>query len=230
MMGTTQYTTVEPDMAGRYSWERHPRALVQGAVICTKPHRKVLHTCGRMALVREATGASRIKYHLYVEGHIRATHETWKGVIYQTRQSVGKLYRKARPERRIGEITAYRVWKLVGDILTPVTRETDIESWEGPVGTAEIRGQWRNASTAGLYAAKLTSEEWMTLHQNYHAHVVGIVGLWGEVHEHQYGYRSTKQIIRQLSVLIPMSKGLRKALEDRYQCRVVQGKIKTEWG
>ncbi len=124
-----------------------------------------------------------------------------------------------KPKAITVEIIAVRSWGLMGDILLPVTRSEDYETWSGPV--ASVPREHLDGS-GGLYCVRPNTKEIRTLlsQYSYNTHAYGIVALSGRVIEYEHGYRAQRAAIRTLIVIPPVSDGLLKLLADRYQCDV----------
>ena len=147
----------------------------------------------------------------------------------------GELLAKAReqfpkPERNETvhqEIIAYRGWHLIGDVLVPLTRANDLESWEGPV--AHVRDiDTSDRGGNGLWAIRLTDRtainEMLT---SYRPMAHGLVALSGKVVEYERGYRAQRQMVRLIRVAPAVSDEFLKLIGDRYQCQVFRAK--TDW-
>lgn len=170
----------------------------------------IVHRLGR-CLVAHYVSRKRHIWEVYWEGKLLGS-----GNYYQDAFRAAHS-RRPKPTKKVqGEIIAYRGWLLMGDILTPVSRNGDFRTWEGPVATTDVEPDMHNG--CGLYAAKL--EHAQRLVDSYGMPVHGLVGLLGRVVEHSLGYRSSKQVVRVLRVVPPVSDGILKLLEERYQCQV----------
>lgn len=124
-----------------------------------------------------------------------------------------------RPAQEVdGEIIAVRGWRLVGDLLYPLNagNSQDRDYLSSPVATAHELPTRENAS--GLYAVK--PEHTPHVIDSYQLDVYGVVGMYGRVIEHEYGYRAQHYIIRRLIVRLPVSDGFMKLLAERYDCDV----------
>lgn len=150
-------------------------------------------------------------------GVIIANARTVKGAFQRARIN---FPRKPRIVRQ--EIMAVRGWGLMGDILTPVTRPSDYESWSGPVATAELDDE--DDTGPGLYCVKPFTEAINDFLQSYNVQVYGLVALSGRVIEYELGYRAQRATVRHLIVRPPVGDIIIKALGDRYQCNVKRDK------
>lgn len=175
---------------------------------------RILHKIGRATLSVQVYRKQKI-YDVQWDGVLIASSRHWpQDALRKARSRVPK------PSKRvIGEILAYRGWNLIGDILQPLTRGQDYESWEGPVA---VVSDFNPDDTNGLYAVKI--EHSRDLLRSYRPLVHGIVGLSGKVVEYERGYRAQKQIVRVLRVVPPVGDVIIKALEERYQCQVFRQK------
>lgn len=179
------------------------------------PHGRILHRIGRITLSVYVYRKQKI-YEVLYDGKLIASARDWpKDAIAKAR---GRMPPKPT-KKHVGEILAYRGWNLMGDLLVPLSRMDDYDSWQGPVAVAsELNENGHN----GLYAVKI--EYSRLLLAGYHPAVHGIVGLSGRVIEHERGYRAQRMIVRILRVVPPVGDIIIKALEDRYQCQVFRQK------
>lgn len=174
-------------------------------------------------------GRCEVTYH--VVRKVKFYKIIWDGVLMaQTRGDFhaafafarSKMAPKIRPNAHIhGEIIAYRGWGLMGDILTPLSRQDDFESWQGPVARVPGIGI-ESYDGSGLWAVKI--EHSRRILQKYHPLVHGLVALSGTVVEYDLGYRAQQMAVRVLRVVPPVGDIIIKALEDRYQCQVFRQK------
>lgn len=130
-----------------------------------------------------------------------------------------------KPSKVSKEILAIRGWKLVGDLLTPLTREHDWETWAGPVATAHESPDEADTAGSGLYCCKLKSSLVDQFITQYRPHAYGLIGLSGKVIEYERGYRAERAAMRLLCVILPVTDITLKALEERYQCEVKRSKV-----
>lgn len=179
------------------------------------PRGRVLHKIGRITLTVYVYRKQKI-YEVLFDNNLIASARDWP------QDALRKARNRMPPKplkKHVGEILAYRGWNLMGDILIPLSRMDDFDSWQGPVAVAPELNE--NGSN-GLYAVKI--EYSRLLLEGYHPAVHGIVGLSGRVIEHERGYRAQRMVIRVLRVVPPVGDIIIKALEDRYQCQVFRQK------
>ena len=179
-------------------------------------HRRV-HKIGRIELTVHVVRKTKW-YEVLYDGRMIVQARDWP-------QDALRIARNAippKPSKRIqGEILAYRGWGLIGDLLLPLTRADDYDSWSGPVASVAELDTFERG-TNGLWAVRI--ERSRDLLFSYHPTVHGIVALSGTVVEYETGYRAQRQIIRVLRVVPPVGDIIIKALEDRYQCQVFRQK------
>lgn len=107
-----------------------------------------------------------------------------------------------RTDPEIGEIAAYRIWKNDNGVLRSITQSTP---WfPGQIMKAEFNGDDEAGYAAGIYAMRTVGDAlemareyemyWRNPFQETIRHaldaVIGKVHLWGEVVEHEHGYRA----------------------------------------
>lgn len=129
---------------------------------------------------------------------------------------------------RVGELTAYRIWRIDGHILRSLSQNAP---WipggimEGNPAKSTVFGQ------EGIYAFKelANAEKMLTRHraivgrqilqeeQTQQTHLIGSVKLWGDIVEHERGYRA--QFARVVSLIAAPS-----AIQQLY----VQGVVPNE--
>lgn len=171
----------------------------------------VVHKIGSVAVLslRFSNGSGG---YVAICGEVRRAGSSARLAVHYLRLA---LPRKPRPIK--GEIIAYRIWQLVGDNLRPVAAD----SWDyvdGPVLVADKPPTMANKT--GFWAVKKSMIN--KLAQSYHYQVVGAVGLFGRVVEHELGWRAHKMVIRKLILRIPTSLEFQRLLSQKYQCDVVE--------
>lgn len=179
-----------------------------------------LHKIGRVEVTYHVRRKVKF-YEVLIDGKLVAQDRNLSWALHLARD-----FMPPKPEKKIkftGELIAYRCWRLMGDILVPVSKNTDFDTWDGPVARSDVNP--RDNSGSGLWAIKLNKPEAIqNLLRSYYPDVHGMVALSGTVVEHEIGYRAERATIRVLRVVPPVSDGLIKLLADRYQCQVFRVK------
>lgn len=177
---------------------------------------RTLHQIGRVRLDLEIY--RKVKhYSILVDGVLAGHSRDWPHEAFRmAREKFQKPSKKV-----VGEIMAYRGWRLVGDLLKPLNDYSQ-ETWHGPVAIAHEKPGSGNSN--GLYAIRLDHTQYFFHTYGAVSEVHGIIGLFGRVVELERGYRAEKAIIRVLRVVPPVGDMVLKALEERYQCQVFRQK------
>ena len=181
------------------------------------PRGRVLHKIGKVTLQMYIYRKHRHYEVLYEDKLIAQARDWLQDALHKARSKIPKPTAKVQ-----GELLAYRGWSLIGDLLSPLTRLDDYDTWSGPVAFVPRMAE---GYTDGLYAVKFTHAK--ELIRVYTPTVHGIVGLSGKVIEYEFGYRAQRQVIRVLRVVPPVGDAVIKSLEDRYQCQVFRVKNKA---
>jgi hypothetical protein len=178
-----------------------------------QPTFEKVHKIGGCSLIRYRVVAGGAPSYLCSYKGVRADRLTAKAALQSVREQVPQ-----RTKRQVGEIPAFRAWKLMGDNLVPVAMSKLVDYDAGAVLKSDFKPTLDNKT--GLWAVK--TERWLRdVVRTYEADVWGEVGLFGRVVEHEHGWRAEKLVIRKLHMLFPASRGLCNILGQRYDCEVV---------
>ena len=117
----------------------------------------------------------------------------------------------------IGEIIAWRAWRIKHGVLTSLVRDT---VWM-PDETVEgvIKGIGDHGKLLGIYSFKKASDAWNGCIYTADKYVSGQVALWGEVVEHEEGYRAENARVHSLDFIrpeTPENETLLNKLRQRY--------------
>jgi hypothetical protein len=131
----------------------------------------------------------------------------------------------------VGEITAFRCWKLSCGYLWSIAaahRWEPDEPMSGDLGDvffaegAVFGGvyAWRQPEDAVRHARRMWRRHWLDLPPRAEALVIGRVALWGEIDEHERGYRAENARVSGLDAIIsdrPFPAMWFATLEERYR-------------
>lgn len=116
----------------------------------------------------------------------------------------------------VGEIIAWRAWRIKDGVLISLVMDT---SWL-PNETMEgsIKGIGEHYVLRGIYSFKKASNAWENIDPDVPC-VVGQVALWGEIVEHEDGYRAENARVHSLDFIrpeTPENETLLSKLQQRY--------------
>lgn len=125
--------------------------------------------------------------------------------------------------RCVGYVVAKRGWSL--DINRGRIVSTHDDSvWEPgqPVRAKDEGGHYGMGHGAGIYAMKLDEFAHMRISDGWPTHVFGLVALWGQIKEHEKGYRAEWAYpleFKRLNINGPLHDSIIAALNREYGCR-----------
>lgn len=100
---------------------------------------------------------------------------------------------------RAGEVIGYRAWRLIGGATPRLKAISAGMCWEpGVIMEGDV-------NMHGIFAFKDRArnwQEWAVLEGEY---VIGTVWMWGEIVEHEHGYRSTRASVRSIDHITEIS-------------------------
>jgi len=117
----------------------------------------------------------------------------------------------------VGEIIAYRAWRITDGVLTSLVMTTPWLPGETVEGT--LKGRGLHGKLHGIYSFKKAGDAWNGCANTGEICVSGQVALWGEVVEHEEGYRAENARVYSLDFIrpeTPQTEILLSKLRQRY--------------